>query len=109
MKLKNTTLITTAGAILLVALITGCEMFNRTSHHKTSSVLQYLYPKENEHIDVPTIPVLSLPLKVGIAFVPEGRAGRSGDVYVSSGDSQFTEKQKMTLMKEVSDNFKKYP
>jgi len=87
--------------------VTGCDTFAQRSHHKTSSVLEYLYPSDNEHVDVPTIPVLSLPLKIGIAFVPENNA--EGRYHDASDDSAFTENQKVELMKQVSANFKQYP
>jgi len=47
----------------------------------------------------PGIPLLTLPLRVGIAFVP-------GNGY---GNSSLTEKKKMDLMQLVADHFKKYP
>jgi rhombotail lipoprotein len=96
--------------IIIVATATGCAildglMSSRRSH-QASSVVQYLYPDKAEPLEKPTIPVLSLPLKVGIAFVPEDqpvpRRGRSPEAV-------FTEKQKIALMDEVSGHFKKYP
>jgi len=107
MKRKNWLLVAGSLAVTLLIAVTGCDTFARRSHHKTSSVLDYLYPSDNEHVDVPTIPVLSLPLKVGIAFVPESKA--DGRYNYDTDDSAFTEKQKVDLMKQVSDNFKKYP
>ncbi|MBI4825716.1 MAG: rhombotarget lipoprotein [Nitrospirae bacterium] len=78
-----------------VALI-GCAA-QRKNHH-SSSAFQYLYPDKEGYIDTPGIPLLSLPLRVGIAFVPE-----TTDSYNS-----LTEQDKMDLMKEVSMHFKKY-
>jgi len=69
----------------------------RTQHH-SSSVVQYLYPDQNNYIETPGIPRLALPLKVGIAFVPENE-GRN---------QALTERDKMELMKEVSEHFKKH-
>jgi rhombotail lipoprotein len=69
----------------------------RTQHH-SSSVVQYLYPDQNNYIETPEIPRLALPLKVGIAFVPENE-GRN---------QALTERDKMDLMKEVSEHFKKH-
>ena len=80
---------------IVLSIITSCA--TRTKHN-SSSVVQYLYPDQKEPIERPEMPSLSLPLKVGIAFTPE-----------SSGNlSNITEKDKMNLMKEVSENFKKY-
>src|SRR5438128_882514 len=90
-----------ASAFLPLALAAGCAMFDDHSHHRASSLVEYLYPKDARHIEEPGLPVLSLPLKVGIAFVPERKPGDE--------ETQFSEKQKLALIKEVSDNFKKYP
>ena len=80
---------------VFLSIITSCA--NRTKHY-SSSVVQYLYPDQKEPIERPEIPSLSLPLKVGIAFVPE----------TSGVLKNITEKDKMNLMKEVSEHFKKY-
>lgn len=77
--------------------LTGCGTIK--SRHHSSSVVQYLYPNQKEHIETSGIPRLALPLKVGIAFVPEG---------TRSWNLTLTERDKMELMKEVSKNFKKY-
>src|SRR5207249_4676873 len=58
--------------------------------------------------DEPGVPVLSLPLKVGVAFVPEEQPNAQGGTFISPASAPFTEKQKMALMKAVSDKFKKY-
>lgn len=79
-----------------VAVLAACVGL-RTQHHSTS-VVQYLYPKQQNHIETPTIPKLTLPIRVGIAFVPEG--------YNKIKD--FTESDKMTLMNKVADHFKQY-
>jgi rhombotail lipoprotein len=73
----------------------GCASFREGSqaHHK-SSVVEYLYPKK-EIVVEPTIPRLSLPLRVGVAFVPD------------SGDSKLSEKDKMDLMTRISAEFRK--
>jgi rhombotail lipoprotein len=108
MKLKLPGCLVTIIVVASIPLVAGCAMFGTSSHH-ASSVMQYLYPKDTQHTDAPAVPVLSLPLKVGIAFVPEDRGQSRGGVFVPQENASFTEKQKMALMKEVSDNFKKYP
>ena len=102
---RNSARILALGAL---ALIAGCAIFNANNHHEASSVMAYLYPKRsNGHVDIPTIPVLSLPLRVGVAFVPE-QMNRQGGNFISWENERFTEKQKIALMKQVSDSFKKY-
>ncbi len=77
-------------------LLTGCA--TSKSKHYSSNVVQYLYPNKRQPIEMPEIPSLSLPLKVGIAFVPE----------TMSNHKTLTELNKTDLMKEVSTHFKKY-
>jgi len=83
--------------LFLFYLLLACA--TTTQRSNSSSVVQFLYPNQSDPIESPQIPQLSLPLRLGVAFVPND----SGD---SSG---FTEKEKFALMKEVSENFKKYP
>ena len=88
------------GLIVLIlaacSTLTGC--FHQSAAHYSSSVFQYLYPDKSEYIETPGTPLLSLPLRIGIAFVPES----------TSRYQTLTEKDKMDLMKEVSMHFKKY-
>ncbi|MCK4786159.1 MAG: rhombotarget lipoprotein [Desulfobacteraceae bacterium] len=91
-------------AVLIVVAVTvaGCG----TSRHVSSSLVQYLYPDQNVPVQSSEIPVLSLPLKVGIAFVPDTiEGGRRG--YLPNAAS-LTEKEKMLLMQEVAAHFKEY-
>ena len=87
--------------LILVALVvsvafTGCG--HQMKRHHSSSVYDYLYPEKEGYIEIPGIPRLSLPLRVGIAFVPA-----TGGIHHT-----LTEKDKMTLMNEVRNHFKKY-
>ncbi len=75
--------------------LSGCA--TRSTHH-SSSVVNYLYPEKSEHVEITQIPTLSLPLRVGVAFVPETSGRNYG----------FTEKEKARLLKEISGNFRKY-
>jgi len=83
-------------------------MFDVRSHHRATSVMKFLYPRSAEHVESSAIPVLSLPLKVGVAFVPTEESGTSQGRFPVS-DLTVNESQKMALMKEVSQHFKKYP
>ena len=75
--------------------LAGCAAISK--HYRTS-VVEYLYPNQEQHVETPKIPLLSLPLRVGVAFVPEA----------SWGAKYLTETDKIALMKEISKHFKKY-
>src|SRR5437867_3239328 len=104
--MKHSSIFSTKLLLAAVPLLlsVGCAMFSHTTHRRASSVVEYLYPKDSKHIDEPSVPVLSLPLKVGIAFVPDANQQTCGGTFISSAAAPFTEKQKIALMKEVSDN-----
>jgi len=94
--------------ILLYSLVavtiigTGCVSIDqsRKEQHR-SSTIEFLYPKGNFRTEQPSIPHLTLPLSVGIAFVPEG-TGRHN----ARGPS---EARKRTLLEEVAEKFKSQP
>ncbi|HVT73198.1 MAG TPA: rhombotarget lipoprotein [Lacunisphaera sp.] len=65
---------------------------------RSSSVVDFLYPNQEQPLITPGIPVLRLPLRVGLAFVPT-QPGRNG-----SGD--FSEAQKSQLLRRVADAFR---
>lgn len=108
---------------VIVFSLTGCA--TGRIHHATS-IVDYLYPENQGLTITPSIPTLSLPMRVGIAFVPapsDGRLeqrhfwGMAGPATTTPGldplgrTYQFalTESKKMTLMKEVADHFSKHP
>lgn len=82
--------------IIFCIAFTGCAY--QTKRHHSSSVYEYLYSDKKGYVETPGIPLLSLPLRVGIAFVPETE-GRH---------NTLTEKDRMSLMDEVGTHFKKY-
>jgi len=87
--------------ILVAGLLAGCATFNAGRQRRyTSSVVEYLYPNKNV-AEVPAIPRLSLPMRVGVAFVPEAGSG--------PGLSGLSEKEKMDLMDLISSEFRKLP
>lgn len=96
---------------LSLLMITGCAaLFQDTTHRRKSSVVEYLYPRSRAHVDEPGVPVLSLPLRVGIAFVPDNTTDRNADTpYHLRNYPPFTEKQKIALMQRASETFKRYP
>lgn len=81
--------------------IMGCaEFYGRRQIRYSSSVVEYLYP-DKEIVEVPDIPHLSLPLRVGIAFVPESAVGPVVN--------RLSRKEKMDLMERISSEFKALP
>ena len=97
------------GAVAALALLAvSCASFNGDSQHHANNLFAYLYPDQAGHIDEPGIPVLSLPLRVGVAFVPADRSGGRG--YPSPADEgSFSEAQKMDLIKAVRTQFTNCP
>lgn len=101
-------------SLFYAALMSGCA--SGTTKHATS-VVDYLFPKTKDPIVTPGIPVLTLPLRVGIAFVPaaagrdsrESRTSSGFSPFQGGGDLSLTEKRKTDLMQEVARSFKKYP
>jgi rhombotail lipoprotein len=66
-------------------------------------MVDYLYPDTSEPIETAGVPaVLSVPMKVGVAFVPDQSSEKG-----SQGD--LPEKEKIALLREISEDFKKYP
>jgi rhombotail lipoprotein len=97
-------------SLLIVTTISGCA--TGKTRHATSTV-DYLYPNTKDPVVTPGIPVLTLPMRVGIAFVPgggerdEGRGLLRG--FRKSSSFVLTESKKIELMQEVAKHFKKYP
>ena len=100
-----------SGRILVLALaalfLGGCVGMQTQTR---SSVVDYLYPDEKASAIEPSIPQLRLPLRVGIAFVPEQQQRVRGvNVWaISNTEGGLTEARKMALLKRVADDFKSY-
>jgi len=121
MKRTSISLFTSFLISLLLVALSGCYPFVFVGHstgsnkHATSAV-DFLYPDTKYPIVTPGIPVLNLPLRVGIAFVPGEGGGNFGINFLKSGIAgtypiQFvlSEDKKINLMKEVAEHFKSYP
>jgi rhombotail lipoprotein len=86
----------------------GCAGWVARETRHANSLYNYLYAGQSGHLDAETIPVLSLPLRVGIAFVPAGQSnGRFGNFPID--DPDFSENQRLGLLKQIGDQFKSYP
>jgi len=90
------------------ALAVSCAMWDKTERRRANSLYNYLYSAEAGHQDAETMPVLSLPLRVGIAFVPADRPKGSAG-YAPPDNDPFSESQKMELLKQISGEFKSCP
>lgn len=74
-----------------------------------SSVVAYLYPKEDAPVIQPSIPVLKLPIKLGVAFVPEQASLGGGTNFWtgrSIGSEGLTETKKMDILEKIASHFK---
>ena len=97
--------------VFLFFALAGCA---NTARNVTSTA-EFLYPDRQELVASGT-PVFTLPVSVGIAFVP-GRSGFAPSrvpVFVAravglSRGSMITEKQKAEVLQTVADRFGKYP
>lgn len=91
-------------SLLPLLLLSGCShlWLRNSARHEAGSLVQFLYPKADAPLITPQIPTLSLPLRVGLAFVPSvTHRGTSGL------DGNFSEAQKSVLLKTVADEFRK--
>lgn len=88
-------------------LLAGC--LATSSARNATSVVDYLYPNVREPVVSPGIPVLTLPTRVAIAFVP-GETSKSVSGRTPFRPSQgfmLTETKKIAVLQEVADHFKK--
>ena len=91
-----------AGCVPLLALLAiGCATAPR---RRATSVVDYLFPDRSDVRVEPSVPVLSLPLKVGIAFVPP--SGRSES---AANLDNIPEADRLRLLRDVSAGFKALP
>jgi rhombotail lipoprotein len=110
MKMNQTTRLTLGIAATVAFLVAGCDTLEpaKTQHYATS-LYAYLYSDQKNHVDAPAVPVLSLPLRVGVAFVPADTGSRRNNAFFSTDEVAVPETQKMALMKQISAQFKAYP
>lgn len=86
--------------VLACALAVGAcaGIWGASQDRRTTSVVEYLYPDQKEPLAEQGIPVLSLPMRVGVAFVPEapGRGAGGG----------LSEARKSALLEQVAAHFR---
>lgn len=58
--------------VLATVVLGGCgdALFWRSQRHQNTSVVEYLYPDATNPVIPQGVPVLNLPMRVGLAFVP---------------------------------------
>ena len=102
----KSTFVSVVFLLLSSLLLGGCA--NQQLRTK-SSVVDYLYPQSQEVNIQPGTPRITLPAKVGIAFVPSESKGYLNNLWVGSIRIEgLSEREKMALLDMVADHFKKY-
>ncbi len=90
--------------LLVVLLVFGCA----GKRHYSSSLMGYLYPDRQPQVE-PSIPSLNVPLKIGIAFVPQQRVSGSAHFWSWSGripnSVPLSERERVELLDEVAAAF----
>ena len=90
--------------MVVTALLGGCALLGLSrKSERSSSVVGFLYPNQNDPLPPTSIPVLRLPLRVGIAFVPASGDSSNRGYYEQRGISEM---QKTMLMQRVAAEFK---
>lgn len=94
-------------ALIVLLAATGCAGGMKTRHY--TSVVEYLYPDAKDTIAPQGVTSLSVPVKVGIAFVP-GPGTQRGGTSLFRGSSSFTltESERTKLLEEVASHFRQY-
>jgi len=91
---------------LLALLLVGCA---GQQMRTKSSVVDYLYPEQGSTNVQPGIPRLTLPIKVGIAFVPGSTEAYGNNYWTGRMKvTALTERDKMQLLDKVAAHFEKY-
>jgi len=98
--LKSSRLVLTT--VVIFILLANCGGMRTNTK---SSVIDFLYPKGMESSTVATVPQLQLPVKVGLAFVPDARKRSQGFGYTFNSGSTFLEANKNELLKVIAKNF----
>lgn len=89
-------------SLVCITLFTACASLDPVKRQGvSSSLVDYLYPDgEIPSVSTEDKPVLKLPLRIGLAFVPPSQHYRK---------SPISEKQKIELLEKVKGQFEQYP
>lgn len=103
---RNARAARTLAVAALLPLLAACAGGAR--HHRMASVVDYLYHDRPGTIAEPAIPALELPLRVGIAFVPEApRDDRAA--WTGAAPTALGEADRVALMTEIGRRFAARP
>ena len=93
-------------ALAMAILVSACASQQIRTR---SSVVEYLYPKDAEKVVQPATPVLHIPIKVGIAFVPEqGMQAHGASLWAGVvRPGMMSEAYKMQLLEKIAAHFRK--
>ncbi len=91
----------TLSLIIFISSLYGCSSFLKSKKiHKKSSVVEFLYPGGDDVVVKPSVPHLTLPINVGVAFVPESSSRYS--------KRSLSSKIQLKLMDKIAENFRQY-
>lgn len=93
-------------SLMLCSTLAGCASQQFGSR---SSVVEYLYPTTEEVKVEPGTPVLTLPIRLGIAFVPAERTYQRGSnpwAFAEQGAASLNEPAKMQIMENIANHFR---
>lgn len=113
----KTKLWTELGLVAAVAILAGgCAAMGGNQRHRASNLSTYLYSSTNGVCEPPSVPVLAVPLHVGIAFVPVESPTNPWPVYLNGTingsyqvDPPLSESQRLDLMRQISGQLAQYP
>lgn len=89
-------------------LLCGCVWSGVRKKTQSTSVVNFLYPDRVNPLPPTSIPVLRLPLRVGVAFVPTGSRSINASTrpYLANVDQAMSEMSKAALLERVAAEFK---
>lgn len=95
---------TSGGMVMaLVLLLGGCAGMQSRA---VSSSYAFLYPDTKEKIEEPGVATLNLPVRVGVAFVPDTQMPMRRDIWTGMTDAQLIpEARKRELLERVAEAF----
>lgn len=87
----------------LLLLLSGCAHWGGSSQHRqNASVVDFLFANTEVEIEEPSVPLLKLPVDVGIAFVPPDESTRRYP------GRELSEERKVQLLKDVAREFDQF-